>query len=473
MSHSTIYPVILSGGAGSRLWPLSRSLYPKQLLPLASERTMIQETALRVGGRQFGGSLVICNEAHRFIVAQQLQDAGVPAQRLVLEPVGRNTAPACIAAALILAEADPKALMAILPSDHEITRPADFLAAMEVAATAAEAGHLVTFGMKPTAPETGYGYILQGAAVTDGCFSVERFIEKPDRDKAVALLAQPGIHWNSGMFLFKASTFLEEAKRLCPEILAAVTASVAAAKSDLDFLRLDSAAFAAAPSASIDYAIMEHTKRAAVVPADFGWSDVGSWSALWEISAKDADGNVARGDVLTLDCRDSYLRAEDGLLVAGIGLADTVVVATSDAILVADKDRVQDVKRIVEKLKEQKRTEGDLHRKVFRPWGSYERIDAGNRFQVKQIMVHPGAQLSLQMHYHRAEHWIVVEGTAQITCDDKSFLLHENESTYVPLGARHRLENPGKVPLRMIEVQSGSYLGEDDIVRFEDTYGRA
>ena len=471
MANGKLYPVILSGGAGSRLWPLSRSLYPKQLLPLSSERTMIQETALRSHQGRFAPPLVICNEAHRFIVAEQMQEIGVAPLRLALEPVGRNTAPAIAAAALILRAVDPEAVMAVLPSDHVIADQAGFAAALDRGLAAAEAGHLVTFGIKPSAPETGYGYIQQGAPLAEGAYRVERFIEKPDRERAAAMLAQPGFLWNSGMFLFKASVFLDELKRLCPQILKAVSQSVAKAREDVDFLWLDAASFAAASSASIDYAVMEHTGLAAVVPADLGWSDVGSWSALWEISSKDQRGMVTVGDVLTVDCKDSYLRG-DGVLVAGVGLTDIIVVATEDAVLVAERRHVQEVRKIVESLKEKKRSEGDLHRKVYRPWGYYQSIDAGSRFQVKQITVRPGAKLSLQMHHHRAEHWIVVEGTALITRDDQTYLLRENESTFIPIGTKHRLENPGKVPLKLIEVGSGTYISEDDIVRFEDTYGR-
>jgi mannose-1-phosphate guanylyltransferase/mannose-6-phosphate isomerase len=471
MASSKIYPVILSGGSGSRLWPLSRSLYPKQLLPLSSERTMIQETALRTGNGRFGRPLVICNESHRFIVAEQMQEVGVTPLRLVLEPMGRNTAPAIVAAALILKNEDPDAIMAVLPSDHVITDRKGFETALDRAIDAAQAGRLVTFGMKPTAPETGYGYIQQGEALTKGSFQVARFIEKPDHERAAAMVAQPGYLWNSGMFLFKAAVLLEEVEKLCPEILAAVTPAVEKAKVDVDFFRLDVAAFEASPSASIDYAVMEHTELAAVVPADFGWSDVGSWSALWEISGKDQQGVVSVGDVMTVDCKDSYLRG-DGVLVAGVGLNDIIVVATEDAVLVAERRHVQEVRKIVECLKERKRSEGDLHRKVYRPWGYYQSIDAGSRFQVKQITVRPGAKLSLQMHHHRAEHWVVVEGTALITRDDETFLLRENESTFIPIGTKHRLENPGKVPLKLIEVRSGIYLSEDDVVRFEDTYGR-
>ena len=471
MSKQTFYPVILSGGSGSRLWPLSRSLYPKQLLPLSSERTMIQETALRAGPSHFARPVIICNEAHRFIVAEQMQEIGITPLRLVLEPIGRNTAPAIAAAAMILAKTDPDAIMAVLPSDHVITDQAGFLEALGHAGIAASAGHLVTFGMKPTAPETGYGYIQRGAPLTEGSFKVERFIEKPDLERARAMTAQPEFLWNSGMFVFKASVFLDEVKRFCPDILTAVSASIDNAAEDIDFLRLEAAAFAQSPSASIDYAVMEHTARAAVVPSDFGWSDVGSWSALWEITGKSLAGNVETGDVISVDCQDSYLRG-DGVLVAGVGLKDIIVVATEDAVLVADRGRVQEVKKIVESLKEKKRSEGDLHRKVYRPWGFYQSIDSGTRFQVKQIVVKPGAKLSLQMHHHRAEHWVVVEGTALITRDEETFLLRENESTFIPIGTKHRLENPGKVPLKLIEVRSGTYLSEDDIVRLEDTYGR-
>jgi len=471
MSEQTFYPVILSGGSGSRLWPLSRSLYPKQLLPLSSDRTMIQETVLRAHQGRFADPVIICNEAHRFIVAEQMQEIGVTPLRLMLEPVGRNTAPAIAAAALVLEGIEPGAIMAVFPSDHVITDANGFLAAMDKAGIAAAAGHLVTFGMKPTAPETGYGYIQRGGAVTEGAFTVERFIEKPDLERAGQMVAQPEFLWNSGMFVFKASAFLDEMRRLCPDIVAAVGKALEAAKLDADFLRLDAESFASSPSASIDYAVMEHTARAAVVPSDFGWSDVGSWSALWEITAHDKSGNVATGDVMALDCRNSYLRG-DGVLVAGVGLKDIVVVATEDAVLVADRGQVQEVKKVVESLKIKKRSEGDLHRKVYRPWGYFQSIDAGARFQVKQITVKPGAKLSLQMHHHRAEHWVVVEGTALITRNDESFLLRENESTFIPIGTRHRLENPGKVPLKLIEVRSGIYLSEDDIIRFEDNYGR-
>lgn len=471
MAALKFFPVILSGGAGSRLWPLSRSLYPKQLLPLSSERTMIQETALRDGHGLFERPLVICNESHRFIVAEQMQEVGVNPLRLVLEPVGRNTAPAIVAAALILQDLDPEAVLAVLPSDHVITDPMGFAAALTAAGPAARAGHLVTFGIKPTGPETGYGYIQQGESLTGDCFRVARFIEKPDHERASAMVAQEGFLWNSGMFLFQARSFLAEIARLCPDILHSVSEAVARASIDSDFYRLEAESFARSPSASVDYAVMEHTSLAAVVPADFGWSDVGSWSALWEISGKGERGMVEVGDVLSVDCADCYLRG-DGVLVAGVGLSDIIVVATEDAVLVAERRHVQEVRKIVESLREKKRSEGDLHRKVYRPWGYYQSVDAGSRFQVKQITVRPGARLSLQMHHHRAEHWVVVEGTALITRNDETFLLRENESTFIPIGTKHRLENPGKVPLKLIEVRSGTYIAEDDIVRFEDNYGR-
>jgi mannose-1-phosphate guanylyltransferase/mannose-6-phosphate isomerase len=468
---SILHPVILSGGAGSRLWPLSRSLYPKQLLTLLSDRTMIQATALRVTGTSFGAPVVVCNDAHRFIVAEQLQEVGIVPRRLVLEPVGRNTAPAVIVAALILAEDDPDAIMVVLPSDQAIIELDNFRESLQFAARAAAAGHLVTFGIPPKTPETGYGYLRKGEALGERCFKVARFIEKPDLAGARAMLAEPGHFWNSGMFVFKATALLAEAERLCPQIYQGAAKSLAAAKIDIDFLRLDADAFTATPSQSLDYAVMEHTGRAVVVPADFAWSDVGSWSALWEIGDKDDAGNVTVGDVLTVDSRDNYLRG-DGTLVAAVGLSNIVVVATEDAVLVADRAQVQNVRQIVDALRRCNRTEGDLHRKVYRPWGYHQSVDSGNRFQVKQIMVRPGARVSLRLHHHRAVHWVVVEGTALITCEDKTFLLRENESTFIPLGARHRLENPGKVPLRLVEVQSGAYLSDDDIIRLEDSFGK-
>lgn len=476
-STATITPIILSGGSGSRLWPLSRSLYPKQFLPLASELTMIQETALRVCGERFAPPLVICNEEHRFIVAEQLRAKAVRPAEIILEPVGRNTAPAvCIAALQLLAGGDD-GLMLVLPSDHVIAAPEKFLEAVERAAPAASAGVLVTFGITPSGPETGYGYIKAGSPLDgqedaqQGGRQVERFVEKPDLPTAEAYLADGSYLWNSGIFLFSASAYVAELERSCPAMVEACRRALAGAERDLTFCRLSSAAFAASPSDSIDYAVMEKTSRAAVVPVDMGWNDVGAWSALWDIGEKDQHGNVSQGNVLLHDAQDSYVRS-DHPLVAVAGLRDVVVVATDDAILVADRSRAQDVKHIVERLKAEARDEHALHTTVHRPWGSYRGVDRGSRFQVKRITVKPGEKLSLQMHHHRAEHWIVVEGVALVTCGEESFLVHENQSTFIPAGQRHRLENPGKVPLHLIEVQSGGYLGEDDIVRLEDGYGR-
>jgi len=471
---ATIHPVILSGGAGTRLWPLSRELYPKQLLPLASDRSLLQETTARAAGDGFAPPMVVCNEEHRFLVAEQLRASGHRPQAIILEPVGRNTAPAVAAAAILLARSDPGALMLVLPSDHVVTRTDRFAAAVQVAAKAAAAGRLVTFGIAPTGPETGYGYIHQAAAIPEvaGAYAVERFVEKPDAATAQAYLAAGGWSWNSGMFLFPVELFLEELVRHEPEMTAAVRTAVSAAQTDLDFTRLAREPFERATAKSIDYAVMERTAQAAVVPADLGWSDVGAWSALWEIGAKDAGGNVHVGDVVSVDSTGSYLRGE-GLLVAGLGLKDMVVVATRDAVMVAPRDRVQEVKRVVDALKAQKRSEASAHRAVYRPWGYYQSIDAGDRFQVKHITVNPGAKLSLQKHAHRAEHWIVVNGKARVTRDEDVLTLRENQSTYIPLGAVHRLENPGPDPLTLIEVQSGGYLGEDDIVRLDDVYGRS
>ena len=466
-----IIPVILSGGAGTRLWPLSREMYPKQLLPLISERTMLQETALRLRGVEGAGApIVVCNEAHRFMVAEQLRTIGVPAAAILLEPVGRNTAPAVALAALKAESLAPGATLIVAPADHVIRDTAAFRKAAQVAVAAAAEDKLVTFGVVAHAPETGYGYIRRGAGAGPA-FPVAQFIEKPVLAKAREYVESGEYYWNSGMFVFKAARFLTELERFAPAMLAAARASLAAAKSDLDFIRVDKAAFEACPSDSIDYAVMEKTRDAMVVPLDAGWSDVGSWSSLFDSLPADEQGNVLRGDVLAHDSTDCFVHATSRL-VAVVGLADHVVVETKDAVLVAPKTKVQDVKGLVSRIKKSGRSEAGLHREVFRPWGSYDSIDFGDRFQVKRLTVKPGAVLSLQMHHHRAEHWIVVSGTARITCDDKVFLLSENESTYIPIGSRHRIENPGKVPLHIVEVQSGSYLGEDDIVRFEDNYGR-
>ncbi|CAO3440019.1 mannose-1-phosphate guanylyltransferase/mannose-6-phosphate isomerase [Azospirillum argentinense] len=470
-----IHPVLLSGGAGVRLWPMSREQYPKQLLPLCSDRSMLQDTALRTaGGEEFAAPLVICNQEHRFIIAEQLRQIGIADAKIVLEPFGRNTAAAAALAALIVAESDPGGLLLLLPADHVIRDEPAFRDAIACAARVAAAGYLTTFGIVPTAPETGYGYIRHGAPIPghDGAHAVAAFVEKPPRAVAETYLAEGSYFWNSGMFMLPAALFLSELERYEPAVLAACRAALAASRTDMDFVRPDADAFGAAPSISIDYAVMERTGRAAVVPCSIGWTDVGAWSALWEIGAKDEAGNVCQGDTIAWESQGCYARSEGTALVALLGMTDTVVVATEDAILVAAKDRAQDIKPMVERLKKDGRSEPLLHRRVYRPWGFYQSLHSGDRFQVKRLTVKPGARLSSQMHYHRAEHWVVVNGTALVTRGEEQILLRENESVYIPLGTLHRLENPGKVPLNLIEVQSGSYLGEDDIVRFDDTYGR-
>ena len=481
-----IYPVILSGGSGTRLWPLSRAVLPKQLLPLVTDKTMLQETALRVqslpNGRTGDGEtgqldimapLVVCGNEHRFMVAEQMREIGMTPLGILLEPAGRNTAPAVAAAAHYLLGIDAQALMLVLPADHVIKDVTSFHRAIAEAATLAAHGALATFGIVPTGPETGYGYIRSGAAVNDGHPGrhVDYFVEKPDLATAQSFLAAGDYFWNSGMFMFRAQTYLSELARFQPEMLAACVAAVSDGYRDLDFCRLEEKAFLACPSESIDYAVMEHTQHAVVVPAAIGWSDVGSWSALWEVQRGDERGNTVRGDVYLDGVSNCLVRAERRM-VAVLGVQDLVIVETDDAVLVAHMDQVQRVKQVVDHLKQQGRTEHVQHRKVYRPWGSYEGIDLGERFQVKRITVDPGGKLSLQMHHHRAEHWVVVSGTASVTCGEKVTLLTENESTYIPIGMTHRLENPGKLPLHLIEVQSGSYLGEDDIVRLEDVYKR-
>ncbi|WP_284160143.1 mannose-1-phosphate guanylyltransferase/mannose-6-phosphate isomerase [Xanthomonas citri] len=466
---SDVLPIILSGGSGTRLWPLSRESYPKQFLPLVGDKSMLQSTWLRAAPVAGHAPIVVANEEHRFMAAEQLQQLGVKPSAILLEPKGRNTAPAIAVAALEATRDGADPLLLVLPSDHVIQNEAAFQAAVTLAATAAEQGKLVTFGIKPTAPETGYGYIKASAGA--GASAVERFVEKPDLATAQSYLASGEYYWNSGMFLFRASRYLEELRKFHPAIADACQKAWENGKRDADFTRLDKDAFAASPSDSIDYAVMEKTADAVVVPLDAGWNDVGSWSSLLDVSNQDAQGNAHHGDVIQLDCQNTY--AYGSRLIAMVGLEDVVVVETPDAVLVGHRDRIQEVKDVVSQIKTAGRSEATWHRKVYRPWGAYDSIDMGQRHQVKRITVRPGAVLSLQMHHHRAEHWIVVSGTAEVTRGEEVLLLTENQSTYIPLGVTHRLRNPGKLPLELIEVQSGSYLGEDDIVRFEDTYGRA
>ncbi|WP_409422870.1 mannose-1-phosphate guanylyltransferase/mannose-6-phosphate isomerase [Pseudaeromonas sp. ZJS20] len=466
-----IFPVIMAGGNGSRLWPLSRGLYPKQFLRLEGQFTMLQETVRRLDGLACGAPLLICNEEHRFLVAEQLRAMDQLAGNIILEPAGRNTAPAIALAAMTALAQGEDALLLVLAADHVIRSPAAFVAAVQAARPHAEADQLVTFGIVATAPETGYGYIRRGDALAGQGYRVAEFVEKPDLATARHYLECGEYYWNSGMFLFKASRYLAELQSFRPDIYAACERALGNPSSDMDFVRVDKAAFLACPEDSIDYAVMEKTASAVVVPLDAGWSDVGSWSSLWEISPRSADGNVQQGDVMFHDSHNNYVYAESAL-VSLVGVEDLVVIQTKDATLVARRERVQEVKKIVERLKQQGRSEHHVHREVYRPWGKFDAIDKGQRFQVKHITVKPGEKLSLQMHHHRAEHWIVVSGTARVTCGEAVTLLTENQSTYIPLGQTHSLENPGKIPLELIEVQSGTYLGEDDIVRLEDRYGR-
>jgi mannose-1-phosphate guanylyltransferase/mannose-6-phosphate isomerase len=469
-------PVILSGGSGTRLWPLSRSKKPKQFLPLLNDKSMLQNTLLRVKGLAgLGAPLIICNEDHRFMVAEQLRELAITNPAIVLEPEGRNTAPAIAVAALKAMQQGDDPLLLILAADHAIKDVPAFHQAVELAIPAALQGKLVTFGIVPTSAHTGYGYIRRHAQLNPtlpaGVSSVAQFYEKPDAVTAQQFVDSGEYFWNSGMFLFKASRLLAELQQFAPDIVAAAEQALAKASADLDFIRLDKAAFSASPSDSIDYAVMEKSANTVMVPLDAGWSDVGSWDALWQVMAKDEQGNACRGDVLLEQCHNSYVYAEQRLVTA-IGLDEVVVVETKDAVLVAHKSQLQGVKNIVAKLQSYGRTEVDLHREVFRPWGKYDSVDSGGRYQVKHITVKPGAKLSVQMHHHRAEHWVVVSGSALVRNGDKEFLVTENESTFIPVGTIHSLENPGKIPLELIEVQSGSYLGEDDIIRFEDKYGR-
>ena len=471
-------PVILSGGSGSRLWPLSRSSYPKQFLPITNERTLFELTLDRISNLNaslinFKNPIIVTNENHRFIVAEQLRQQKMTA-KIVLEPVARNTAPAIAAAAELALSHGEDPVLLILAADHVIEQQEAFNEAVAVGLSAAEAGKLVTFGIVPTAPETGYGYIKSQNKIEQTqlqSYPVAQFVEKPNLETAQQYLADGSYLWNSGMFMFKASTYLQELKKFNPAILKNAKNAIHESKNDLDFVRLDKASFEQCPEDSIDYAVMEKTEHAVVVPLNANWNDVGAWNSVWEVSDKDENGNSIRGDVITHDTHNSLIHAETRL-VSTLGLENVVVIETADAVLVADQSKVQDIKKIVEKLKQSNRNEINAHRKMYRPWGSYDSIDNGSRYQVKCIVVNPGQKLSLQMHHHRAEHWIVVNGTAKVRKGEETILLTENQSIYIPLGETHALENPGKVPLELIEVQSGSYLGEDDIVRFEDVYGR-
>ncbi len=470
---NAIVPVILSGGAGTRLWPLSRRLRPKQFLALGSENSMFRETIARVSGAPFGPAMAVCSAEHRFLVAEEFRRAETPFAAILLEPCPRNTAPAIAAAAAVLERQQAGALMLVLPSDHVIGDQAAFEAAVASAATVAADGQLVTFGIVPTEAETGYGYIQTGEPFVgqDNVHSVAAFVEKPDIQTARNYLADGGYLWNSGMFMFTPESFLGELARHHPKMVETCREAVAAGQADLDFLRLDEPAFAAAEAISVDYAVMEKTDRAAVVRFDAPWSDLGSWSALWALDDADADGNVITGDAIAIDSHDVYIRSEKPL-VAAIGVENLIIVATDDAVLVVPRDRAQDVRLAVAELAARGREESESHSRVYRPWGYYQNLDGGDGFLVKQIVVNPGARLSLQYHHRRAEHWVVVEGRARVTNGEQILDLEANQSTYIPLGARHRLENPGDTPLRLIEVQSGDYIGEDDIVRLEDNYGR-
>ena len=469
----TISPIIMCGGSGTRLWPLSRAQFPKQFLPLVNDTSMLQDTLARLPS-QHQAPVFICNEDHRFLVAEQVKQIDCDKATILLEPKGRNTAPAVALAALNALTDNEDALLLVLAADHVIKETEKFHQAISVATVAAAEGKLVTFGIVPTHAETGYGYIQKGSKQerqADETYQVEKFVEKPNIETAQGYLESGDYLWNSGMFLFKASRYIEELEKFRPDILSACRASMEKVEKDLDFTRPDRDSFLQCADESIDYAVMEKTEDAIVVPLDAGWSDVGSYSALWEVCEQDEHHNVIKGDVIAHDTSNSYLHSQNKL-VATLGVDNLVVIDTPDAVLIANKDKVQNVKEIVNELKAQHRSESTIHREVYRPWGKYDSVDTGERFQVKRITVNSGAKLSVQMHHHRAEHWIIVSGTAKITLDEKTFFLSENQSTYIPIGVVHALENPGKLPLEMIEVQSGSYLGEDDIVRLEDRYGR-
>jgi mannose-1-phosphate guanylyltransferase / mannose-6-phosphate isomerase len=469
-----LIPLILSGGSGTRLWPVSRKNLPKQFLSIVGESTLFQQTIERARSLDnVAPPIVVASDDHRFLAAEQLLEAGITGSTIVLEPIARNTAPAIALGALQAIDRDPEAIILVLPADHLIGKPDCFREAVRQTLPLAAAGWLVTFGIRPDRAETGFGYIRHGELITDGVFQVESFVEKPDIRTAEAYLADGGYDWNSGMFLFKASRYLEELSEHAPDMLAAVRDAHATSTRDLDFVRIEHEAFARVPENSIDYVVMEKTRHAAVIPVSCEWSDIGSWSALWLAGQRDDEGNLREGDTLAIATRNSLIRSYDRHMIATVGVQDLIVVSTPDATLVAHRDAAQDVKQVVDWLKASGRSEHSLHRAVRRPWGMYDSIEIGERFQVKRIVVKPGAQLSLQMHHHRAEHWIVVSGTAEVTCGEKVFLLSENQSTYIPLGSTHRLRNPGQMPLELIEVQSGSYLGEDDIVRIDDVYGRS
>lgn len=466
-----ILPVIMSGGSGSRLWPLSRKQHPKQFLSLIGENTMLQETVLRLRGLETLAPSIICNKGHRFIVAEQLNEIDALGGDILLEPQGRNTAPAVALAAIKAIEKGSDPLLLVLAADHVISDVDAFHRAIEQAQKCADAGRLVTFGIVPDKPETGYGYIRSGKKIKSSeCLFVEEFVEKPNLKTATSYVESGEYFWNSGMFLFKASTYIQELEKHQPEILSACKTAIQNAKNDSEFIRVDAESFLACPDDSIDYAIMERTEHAAMIPLDAGWSDVGSWSSIWDVKSKDENQNVTRGDVKSIDTSNCLIDARDKL-VSTIGVDNLVVVETSDAVLIADQSRVQDVKKIVEQLNREQRQESVQHRTVYRPWGHINLLQRGERYKSKQVTIKPHARLSLQMHYHRAEHWIVVSGTAKVCCDDKESLITENQSTYIPIGAVHSIENPGSIPLVMIEVQTGSYIAKDDIVRLEDLYG--
>ena len=466
-----IIPIIMAGGSGTRLWPLSRSLYPKQFLSLINENSLLQETLKRLDGLNCLPPVIVSNNEHRFIVAEQLRQFGVADFQIILEPVGRNTAPAVALAALKSLELHGDHHMLVLAADHAIQDIEAFHAAVLAAEQESVDNKLVTFGIVPTKPETGYGYIKKGEQVKNSVFKVNSFVEKPDLETAKNYLEQKCYLWNSGMFMFKASVYLDELKKFRPDILAACKESLSSASTDLDFIRLNSDVFAECPDESIDYAVMEKTQDCVVIPLDADWSDIGSWTSLWEISEKDEHENVSHGDVINYNSRNNYIYSE-GSLISTVGVNNLIIVQTKDALLVAQQDNVQDIKKIVEILKKQKRSEHISHREVYRPWGRYDSVERGDRYQVKRITVKPGECLSTQMHHHRAEHWVVVAGTAKVTCGERTFFVTENESTFIPIGTVHTLENPGKIPLEVIEIQSGVYLGDDDIVRLSDKYGR-